>query len=200
MCGSDNSTLCYGQEAFDILKACHEGPSRGHHGANLIAKKVFDAGFFWPLIYRDAHEMIKTCEIYQRQGKISQRDEMPQNIIQPLTIFPNGLKRKHSLPTIDLGTHLCNDQFTRVMIKYEVTHRLATAYHRQTSGQVEVSSRRLKRILEMMVGENRTSWSDKLDDALWAFRTAYKTPIGCTPYKLFYGKSCHLLIELEHRA
>nr|GFB85265.1 reverse transcriptase domain-containing protein [Tanacetum cinerariifolium] len=58
----------------------------------------------------------------------------------------------------------------------------------------------LKRILERTVGENRTSWSDKLDDALWAFCTAYKTPIGCTPYKLVYGKSCHLPIELEHRA
>nr|GEY19577.1 reverse transcriptase domain-containing protein [Tanacetum cinerariifolium] len=49
-------------------------------------------------------------------------------------------------------------------------------------------------------GENRASWSDKLDDALWAFRTAYKTPIGCTPYKHVYGKVCHLPIELEHKA
>ncbi|GJR14165.1 putative reverse transcriptase domain-containing protein [Tanacetum coccineum] len=70
----------------------------------------------------------------------------------------------------------------------------------QTSGQVEVSNRGLKRILERSIGENRTSWSDKLDDALWAFRTAYKTPIGCTPYKLVYGKACHLPIELEHKA
>nr|GEZ48839.1 reverse transcriptase domain-containing protein [Tanacetum cinerariifolium] len=100
----------------------------------------------------------------------------------------------------DRGTHFCNDQFTRVMIKYEDTHRLATAYHPQTSGQVEVSNRGLKRILERTVGENRTSWSDKLDDTLWAFCTAYKNPIRCTPYKLVYGKSCHLLIELEHRA
>nr|GFB41996.1 uncharacterized protein [Tanacetum cinerariifolium] len=69
-----------------------------------------------------------------------------------------------------------------------------------TSGQVEVSNRGLKRILERMVRENRASWSDKLDDALWAFRTAYKTLMGCTPYKLVYGKSCHLPIELEHRA
>nr|GEZ94238.1 reverse transcriptase domain-containing protein [Tanacetum cinerariifolium] len=69
-----------------------------------------------------------------------------------------------------------------------------------TSGQVEVSNRRLKRILERTIGENRTSWSDKLDDALWAFRTTYKTPIGCPHYKLVYGKSCHLSIELEHRA
>nr|GFB04641.1 reverse transcriptase domain-containing protein [Tanacetum cinerariifolium] len=83
---------------------------------------------------------------------------------------------------------------------YGVTHRLATAYHPQTSGQVEVSNRGLKRILERTVGENRASWSDKLDDALWEFRTALKTPIGCTPYKLVYGKSCHLPIELEHKA
>nr|GEZ14289.1 reverse transcriptase domain-containing protein [Tanacetum cinerariifolium] len=60
------------------------------------------------------------------------------------------------------------------------------------SGQVKVSNRGLKRILERTVGENRASWSDKLDDALWAFRTAYKTLIRCTPYKLIYGKSCHL--------
>ncbi|GJV19001.1 reverse transcriptase domain-containing protein [Tanacetum coccineum] len=100
----------------------------------------------------------------------------------------------------DRGTHFCNDQFAKVMLKYGVTHRLSTAYHPQTSGQVEVSNRGLKRILERTVGENRASWSDKLDDALWAFRTAFKTPIGCTPYKLVYGKACHLPIELEHKA
>ncbi|GJT43105.1 reverse transcriptase domain-containing protein [Tanacetum coccineum] len=97
----------HGKEALDILEACHNGPTGGHHGANLTAKKVFDAGFFWPTIYKDAHETL---------------------------------------------------------------------------------------------GENRAFWSDKLDDALWAFRTAYKTPIGCTPYKLVYGKACHLPIELEHKA
>ncbi|GKB90889.1 reverse transcriptase domain-containing protein [Tanacetum coccineum] len=86
------------------------------------------------------------------------------------------------------------------MGRSKITHRLSTAYHPQTSGQVEVSNRGLKRILERSIGENRTSWSDKLDDALWAFRTAYKTPIGCTPYKLVYGKACHLPIELEHKA
>ncbi|GJU17725.1 reverse transcriptase domain-containing protein [Tanacetum coccineum] len=66
--------------------------------------------------------------------------------------------------------------------------------------KVEVSNRGLKRILERTIGENRASWPDKLDDALWAFCTAYKTPIGCTPYKLVYGKACHLPIELEHKA
>ncbi|GJX75325.1 reverse transcriptase domain-containing protein [Tanacetum coccineum] len=99
-----------------------------------------------------------------------------------------------ALPTNDARV------FYKRGLKYGVTHRLSTAYHPQTSGQVEVSNRGLKRILERTVGENRASWSDKLDDALWAFRTAYKTPIGCTPYKLVYGKACHLPIELEHKA
>nr|GFA61423.1 reverse transcriptase domain-containing protein [Tanacetum cinerariifolium] len=100
----------------------------------------------------------------------------------------------------DQGTHFCNDQFSRVMAKYEVTHRLSTAYHPQTSGQVEVTNRGLKHILERTVGENHASWSDKLEDALWAFRTAFKTSVGCTPYRLVYGKACHLLLELEHKA
>nr|GFB44304.1 reverse transcriptase domain-containing protein [Tanacetum cinerariifolium] len=84
----------------------------------------------------------------------------------------------------DRGTQFCNDQFSRVMEKYEVTHRLSTTYHPQTSGQVEVTNRGLKRILERTVGENRASWSDKLEDALLAFHTAFKTSIGCTPYCL----------------
>ncbi|GJR29495.1 reverse transcriptase domain-containing protein [Tanacetum coccineum] len=84
------------------------------------------------------------------------------------------------------------------MSKIWVTHRLSTPYHPQTSGQVEVTNRGLKRILERTVGENRAAWSDKLDDALWAFRTAYKTPIGCTPYKLVYGKACdHRKLQLN---
>ncbi|GKB53210.1 reverse transcriptase domain-containing protein [Tanacetum coccineum] len=100
----------------------------------------------------------------------------------------------------DRGTHFYNDQFAKVMLKYGVTHRLSTVYHPQISGQVKVSNRGLKRILERTMGENRASWSDKLDDALWEFHTAYKTPIGCTPYKFMYGKACHLPIELEHKA
>ncbi|GKF56809.1 reverse transcriptase domain-containing protein, partial [Tanacetum coccineum] len=81
----DSSTpwrCVHGQEVVDILMACHNGPTRGHHGANYTAKKVFDSSFYWPMIYRDAHDMVKSCDSCQHQGKISQKDEMPQNAIQ----------------------------------------------------------------------------------------------------------------------
>ncbi|GKB06838.1 reverse transcriptase domain-containing protein [Tanacetum coccineum] len=77
----------HGQEAIDILAACHNGPTRGHYGAYYTAKKVFDSGFYWSTIYRDAHDMVKSCDSCQCQGKISQKDEMPQNAIQVCEIF-----------------------------------------------------------------------------------------------------------------
>ncbi|GJR33475.1 reverse transcriptase domain-containing protein [Tanacetum coccineum] len=122
----------YGQEANDILKACHEGPTGGHHSSNLTARKVFDVGPF-PSSHRNKY------------------------ILVAVDYLSKWVEAK-ALPTND----------ARVVVK--------------------------------TVGENRASWSDKLDDALWAFRTAFKAPIGYTPYKLVYGKSCHLPIELEHKA
>ncbi|GKC80456.1 reverse transcriptase domain-containing protein, partial [Tanacetum coccineum] len=160
-----------------------------YHAGNFVIKgmstqqkrKVFDSGFFWPTIYKDAHELVKNCNSCQRQGKISQRDEMPQNFIQVCEIFdvwgidfmgsfPSSKGNKYilvavdylskwveakALPTNDArvvckflkslfarfgapraiisdrGTHFCNDQFAKVMLKYVVTHRLSTAYHPQ---------------------------------------------------------------------
>nr|GEZ25190.1 reverse transcriptase domain-containing protein [Tanacetum cinerariifolium] len=128
---------------------------------------------------------------------------LPTNDARVVCKFLKSLFARFGTPrTIisDHGTHFFNDQFAKVMLKYGVTHRLATAYHPQTSGQVEVSNHGLKRILERTEGENHASWSDKSDDALWAFHTAFKTPIGCTPYKLMYGKACHLPIKLKHKA
>ncbi|GJT33529.1 reverse transcriptase domain-containing protein [Tanacetum coccineum] len=130
----------HGNEALEILSACHNGPAGGHHGVTSQPKRY-------------------------------------------LTPFLLGT------PSIKMTTSLSRTLLTSLH-----------AYHHTNSGQWEVSNRGLKRILERTIGENRASWSDKLDDALWAFRTAYKTPIGCTPYKLVYGKACHLPIELEHKA
>ncbi|GKB43795.1 reverse transcriptase domain-containing protein [Tanacetum coccineum] len=137
-------------------------------------------------------------------------NEITSQIPPSIAITPDSLSNpRGNLVTFSNPLFDANDDFTSsddeslpeedVILKYGVTHSLSTAYHPQTSGQVEVSNRGLKRILERTVGENRASWSDKLDDALWAFRTTFKTLNGCTPYKLVYGKACHLPIELEHK-
>nr|GEV12372.1 reverse transcriptase domain-containing protein [Tanacetum cinerariifolium] len=167
-----------GNEAIDILKAFHYGPTGGHHVPNYTAKKVFDSEFYWPTIYHDAQDLIKTCDICQRQGNILQRDEMPQNSIQVckkfdvwgidfMGPFPSSRGNKYILVAVDYlsewvdakalpindarvvckflknlfarfesppaiisdcGTHFCNDHFTKVMLKFSVTHRLATVY------------------------------------------------------------------------
>nr|GEU87425.1 reverse transcriptase domain-containing protein [Tanacetum cinerariifolium] len=157
-------------------------------GMSSQQKKKFSKDvkhYFWddPYLFKNcADQVIRWCVHCQEDVDI-------------FTACHNGPIEGH------YGANLTSKKvFDYVMLKYGVTHRLSTAYHPQTSGQVEVSNRGLKCILERTIGENHVSWSDKLDDALWAFRTAFKTPIGCTPYKLVYGKACHLPIELEHKA
>nr|GEV24927.1 DNA-directed DNA polymerase [Tanacetum cinerariifolium] len=172
-----------GKEAIDILNACHSGPTGGHYEASYTAKKVFDLGFYWPSIYKDAFEL----------G------------IDFMGTFPSSKGNKYILVAVDYLSKWVEAKVlpindARVVVKFLKSLFSWFAYHPQTSGQAEVTNRGLKRILERTVGENRASWSDKLEDALWAFRTAYKTSIGCTSYRLVYGNACHLPLKLEHKA
>ncbi|GJR29187.1 reverse transcriptase domain-containing protein [Tanacetum coccineum] len=93
-----------------------------------------------------------------------------------------------------------SNRLEKALRRYGVTHKLFTAYHPQSNGQTEVTNRAIKRILERSVGYNPKGWSEKLNYVLWAFRTAYKTPTGCTPFRLVYRKACHLPVEIEHKA
>ncbi|GJX62129.1 putative nucleotidyltransferase, ribonuclease H [Tanacetum coccineum] len=249
---SDNVMRRYvvGNEILEILAYCHSGPTGGHHSALITRKKVYESGFYWPNIFKDAKDYVMRCDACQRSENISSRSEMLQNNIQVCDVFdiwgldfmgpfPNSKGNKYilvavdyvskwvkaqALPTNDAhilirflrrlfarfgvpkalisdrGTQFCNSQLEKALQKYGVTHKLSIAYHPQTNRHTEVTNRAIKRIPERSVGYNSKNWSEKIDDALWAFRTVYKMPTRCTPFRLVYGKACHLPMEIEHKA
>ena len=116
-----------------------------------------------------------------------------------IRLFKSIIFSRFGVPRVvinDGGSHFINRTFENLLKKHGVHHQVDTLYHPQTSGQVEVSNRQIKKILENTVWTTRKDWSKKLDNALWAYRTAFKTPLGTTPFHLLYGKSFYLLVEL----
>ncbi|GJZ10917.1 reverse transcriptase domain-containing protein [Tanacetum coccineum] len=155
-----------GNEIHEILVHCHSGPTGGHHSASIIGRKVYESGFYWPSIFKDAKDYVMRCDACQRSGNISSRSGCHRTIFKLAVDYVSKWVEAQALPT--------NDAY--VVIRF------------------------LRRLSARSVGYNPKNWSEKLDDALWAFRTAYKTPTECTPFRLVYRKACHLPVEIEHKA
>ncbi|GKC60295.1 reverse transcriptase domain-containing protein [Tanacetum coccineum] len=160
---------------------------------NIQVCDVFDVwglDFMGPIPNSKVNKYILVAVDYV--SKWVEAQALPTNDARVVIKFLRRLFARFGVPkafTSDWGTNFCNSQLEKALQKYGVTHKLSTAYHPQTNEQTKVTNRAIKRILERLVGYNLKNWSKKLNDELWAFRTAYKTPTGCTPFRLVYGKA-----------
>ncbi|XP_070007160.1 uncharacterized protein [Nicotiana sylvestris] len=162
-----------------LEEACHASAYDGHFGGVRTTTKVLVAGFYWPTVFRDAHKWVKGYYLPKWVEAVA----LPTNDARVVVGFlKKNIFTHFGTPRAiisDRGIHFYNRAFEKLLAKYDVRHKVATPYHPQTSGQVEVLNREIKSVLTKTVNATRTDWAKKLDNALWAYKTAFKHQLVC---------------------
>ncbi|RVW59165.1 Retrovirus-related Pol polyprotein from transposon 17.6 [Vitis vinifera] len=175
------------QEQSGILSHCHDSACGGHFASQKTAMRVVQSGFWWPFLFKDAHSMCKGCDRCQRLGKLTRRNMMPLNPILIVDVF--------DVWGIDfMGPFPMSFGHSYILVGVDYVSKWVDAIPCRSNDHKVV----LKFLKENIF--SRKDWSTKLLDSLWAYRTAYKTILGMSPYRLVYGKACHLPVEVEYKA